>query len=169
MRSAPALLVAASLLGACAGPASQRVVAERTQHNRSQIEQLLAPPTSAANAVSYTDRSWIALRKVDRPARDAATERTDALQIEIHQRFQNLNEIAGTLTALTGWPVLVAADVPAAATAATPAAAPVGAPAPLAPVLLPLLAPVLAPVSTLLERRASPGSAAMRKVRDSSR
>lgn len=147
MRSAPALLVAASLLGACAGPASQRVVAERTQHNRSQIEQLLAPPTSAANAVSYTDRSWIALRKVDRPARDAATERTDALQIEIHQRFQNLNEIAGTLTALTGWPVLVAADVPAAATAATPAAAPVAASLP----------PPLGPPMASMPRAASPG------------
>lgn len=125
MRASPALLVAAlSLLSACAGPASHGVVAERTQRHKAQIEQLVAPPSdAAATAVSYTDRSWIALRKQERPARDAGMERTDALQIEIHQRFQNLNEIAGIVTALTGWPVLIATDVVSPPPAATPASA----------------------------------------------
>lgn len=137
MRTAPGCLLAiSSLLSACAGPASQVVIGERTQQHKEQIEQLTTPATdAAASAVSYTDRSWIALRKLERPAHDAGTERTDALQIEIHQRFDNLNDIAATVTALTGWPVLVAADVLATGTTAAPlsGASAGGLPLPLPP------------------------------------
>ena len=133
MRTGPAWLVAAAfLLSACAGPASQVVIDERTQRHKGQIEQLLTPPPDAGSAVSYTDRSWIALRKLERP-RDAGSERTDALQIEINQRFQNLNEIATTVSALSGWPVLVAADVLAGAGPAAPATAAANGSVPLPP------------------------------------
>ena len=135
MRIGPASFAAiACLLSACAGPASQRVIDERTQHHKAQIEQLTAPQSdAAASAVSYTDRSWIALRKLERPAHDAGTERTDALQIEIHQRFENLNDIAASVTALTGWPVLVAADVLSAPTTAAPASGATASTLPLPP------------------------------------
>ena len=108
------------LLAACAGPVSHPVVQEGAQRHKAQIEQLMAAPAAApaSSPLAYTDSSWIALRRVDRAGRGAGTERTDAVQIEINQRFQHLNEIAGAVTALTGWPVLVGSDVTMAASSA---------------------------------------------------
>lgn len=134
-------LAGLALLAACAGPASLPVVNERTQRQKERIEQLTAapPPAAPATPVGFSDGSWIPLRKRERAAGDSDSSRTDAVQIEIHQRFQNLNDIAGVLSALTGWPVHIASDVQAAAgtasaTATTASGAPLppGAPSPLA-------------------------------------
>lgn len=118
------IAVAISVLAGCAGPASQQVVNDRTMRNREQIEKLLAPPKPVENSpVTYNDRSWIPLRKVERAPRDAGKDKTDVVQIEINQQFNNLNEIAGAVTSLTGLPVVVSADVvtPAAQYGATTA------------------------------------------------
>ena len=108
------IAVAMTVLAGCAGPASQRVINDRTVQNKVQIERMIAPPPAQPSPVAYSDRSWIPLRKVERAARDAGKEKTDAVQIEINQQFNNLNEIAGAVTSLTGLPVLVGADVTAA-------------------------------------------------------
>ena len=107
------ITVAMSVLAGCAGPASQQVIGDRTLHNKSQIEKAITPPPPDPSPVVYSDRSWIPLRKVERAARDVGKEKTDAVQIEINQQFNNLNEIAGAVTSLTGLPVQVAADVAA--------------------------------------------------------
>lgn len=127
------IAVAMSVLAGCAGPASQQVITDRTIQNKAQIERMIAPPPAQPSPVAYSDRSWIPLRKVERAARDAGKEKTDAVQIEINQQFSNLNEIAGAVTSLTGLPVLVGTDVTApngqAATSTSPSA---GTPAPTA-------------------------------------
>lgn len=126
------ITVAAFVLAGCAGPASQRVINERTQKSKVQIEKLITPPPAhvESSPVSYSDRSWIQLRKVERIARDVGKEKTDAVQIEINQQFNSLNEIAGTVTSLTGLPVFVGSDVLAPGgqptTVAVPAAASAG-------------------------------------------
>lgn len=101
------------LLAGCAGPASQHVANERSQAGKAQFEQLMAArgPVVPGSPVSYSERSWIALRKVERAPRDLGKEKTDAVQVEINQHFQSLNEVAGAVSALTGLPVIVGADV----------------------------------------------------------
>ena len=159
-----AAAVAIGLLAACAGPASQRVANERTQAGRAQIEQLMAArePTGPVSPVSYSDRSWIALRKVERAARDQGKEKTDAVQVEINQHFQSLNEVAGAVSALTGLPVVVGADVlapggqaPSPASPSAPAlpSLPVGLPPGLRPPggpLPPVFAPPMAAANAAL-------------------
>lgn len=105
--------VAMSVLAGCAGPASQQVITDRTLRNKGQIEKLITPPPAQSSPVTYSERSWIPLRKLERAARDVGKEKTDAVQIEINQQFNNLNEIAGAVTSLTGLPVLVGSDVTA--------------------------------------------------------
>ena len=107
------IAVAMSVLAGCAGPASQQVIGDRTMRNKGEIEKLITPPRAETSPVSYSERSWIPLRKVERTARDLGKEKTDAVQIEINQQFNNLNEIAGAVTSLTGLPVLVGSDVTA--------------------------------------------------------
>lgn len=127
------IAVAMSVLAGCAGPASQQVINDRTLQNKAQIEKMIAPPPVETSPVSYSDRSWIPLRKVEHAARDVGKEKTDAVQIEINQQFNNLNEIAGAVTSLTGLPVLVGTDVTTPngqAAASTPSGA--AAPAPTA-------------------------------------
>jgi len=139
------IVLATCLLAACAGPASQQTANERTRAGKAEFERLLAAPGPVApgSPVSYSDRSWIALRKVERVARDAGKEKTDAVQIEINQRFQNLNEVAGAVSSLTGLPVVVAPDV---AAPGGQAAAPGAGPTPLPSFNLPpQLPPVLRP------------------------
>ena len=103
MRTAPVLLVAAaSLLTACAGPASQGVVDERTQRHKAQIEQLVAPPTDAGGrAVSYTDRSWIALRKLDAAALSVHVAKAMGAQLPAGNRPDLL--VWGTVAPNLGW------------------------------------------------------------------
>lgn len=107
------IAVSVSVLGGCASPASQQVINNRTQANKAQIEKLITPPPAPreSSPVTYSDRSWIPLRKVERAARDIGKEKTDAVQIEINQQFSSLNDVAGVITSLTGLPVVVGADV----------------------------------------------------------
>jgi type IVB pilus formation R64 PilN family outer membrane protein len=138
MKNITFIAVAVCVLAGCAGPASQVVIGERTQANKAQIEKLITPPAVAreSSPVAYSDRSWIPLRRVDTAPRDLGRELTDAMQIEVNQQFGNLNEIAGTVTSLSGMPVVVGSDVlsPGGQTAAAgpngsgPAPIPPGAP-----------------------------------------
>jgi len=121
------MLAAAGLLAACAGPASRQVIDDRVQANKTQIEKLLAPAPAQSSPVAYSDGSWIALRRMERAARDSGREMTDAVQIELNQQFANLNEIAGTVTSLSGLPVVVGADLLGATAAGAPAALPIAA------------------------------------------
>lgn len=107
------IAVAMSVLAGCAGPASQQAIKDRAMRSKGQIEKLITPPPAETSPVTYSERSWIPLRKVERAARDVGKEKTDAVQIEINQQFNNLNEIAGAVTSLTGLPVLVGTDVTA--------------------------------------------------------
>lgn len=126
------LAVAMSVLAGCAGPASQQVINDRTMRNKVAIEKLITPPAAEPSPVTYSDRSWIPLRKVERTARDLGKEKTDAVQIEINQQFSNLNEIAGAVTSLTGLPVLVGTDVTSPNGQGTAGAPPSPAPSPMA-------------------------------------
>lgn len=140
MKKLTCIAAAMAVLTGCAGPASLPVIKDQTERNKAQIEKLLPPAVPAeVSPVTYSDRSWIALRKVERSERDAGKDKTDQVQIEINQQFGSLNDVAGAVSSLTGLPVLVGADVlsPAAgATSSSSTAAP--GPAPSMPVGMPL-------------------------------
>lgn len=108
------IVIAAALLAACAtGPAEQAVLAERVEKSRKVAEQRIAERTAPVtdNLLSYTDESWVGLRKFVKSDRDINRAKIDAIEIEINQNFSSLNDIAGILTAMTGTPVYIDPDV----------------------------------------------------------
>lgn len=137
-------LAAAALVSTLSGCASAPgstygTIGPRVAADKEKAEKLLSIPAARANAgaASYSDKSWLPVRKVVRSEREAATAKTDTVQIEINQRFINLNEVVGAISSLTGLPVFVAADVSAGASSSIP-----GGPASSAPTGLPSLPPL---------------------------
>lgn len=133
------LAVAVSLLTACAtGPADNATIKAQVEASKSEVQRLLAARAAPVemSPVSYSDQSWISLRKIEKSDRDIANAKADTVQIEINQRFGSLNDVAGTVSSLTGLPVFIGSDI------RTPSASGT-APATLAPPVPPL--PVGAP------------------------
>jgi len=134
----------AVLTGCASSPAHLSAVQQKSNQQKERIEQLLSASSSDSGPVAYSDRSWIPLRKVERTSRDSGKEQTDAVQIEINQQFANLNDVVGTISSLTGWPVILAEEVlnPASGAGGQAGSRPAGATAPT-PSMFP--APVSAP------------------------
>lgn len=126
------VLVISAVAAGCAGPASLHNIKAQTEANKAQIQKMLPPAAPVSvSPVSYSDRSWIELRKVERSAREQGQEKTDQVQLEVHQQFSSLNDVAGAISSLTGLPVVVASEVTAMAAAALATQAPaVAAPVP---------------------------------------
>lgn len=127
-----ASLVAIATLAGCTAPTQQvKSIEKEVSTAKVQAEQMLTRRVEPVETspVSYSDQSWIPLRKVERLARDEATAKADTIQIEINQRFASLNEVAGVISSLTGLPVYLGSDIPT-TTAATAGAAAAGAPMP---------------------------------------
>lgn len=134
------LAVAASLLAGCAtGPADNAVLKTKVEATRAEAQRLISSRETPmeASPVSYTDQSWVPLRKLDKSEQDTANAnaKADTVQIEINQRFGSLNEVAGAVSSLTGLPVFVGADIrtPSASGSASAAPMPGGAPSPSIP------------------------------------
>lgn len=131
MKTIASLLAIATLAG-CTAPTQQvKSIEKEVSTAKVQAEQMLTRRVEPVETspVSYSDQSWIPLRKVERLARDEASAKADTIQIEINQRFASLNEVAGVISSLTGLPVYLGSDIPT-TTAATAGAAAVGAPMP---------------------------------------
>ena len=127
-----ASLVAIATLAGCTAPTQQvKSIEKEVSTAKVQAEQMLTRRVEPVETspVSYSDQSWIPLRKVERLARDEASAKADTIQIEINQRFASLNEVAGVISSLTGLPVYLGSDIPT-TTAATAGAAAAGAPMP---------------------------------------
>ncbi|WP_371436141.1 PilN family type IVB pilus formation outer membrane protein [Polaromonas sp.] len=129
MKNLP-LLTAIAMLAGCTAPTQQmKSIGTEVAAAKVRAEQMLTPRVEPVETspVSYSDQSWIPLRKVERSPRDEASAKADTVQIEINQRFASLNEVAGVISSLTGLPVYLGSDIPT-TTAATPGVA--GAPMP---------------------------------------
>lgn len=127
-----ASLIAISMLAGCTAPTLQtRSIGVDVAAAKAKAEKMLTPRVEPVETspVSYSDQSWIPLRKVERSPRDEASAKADTVQIEINQRFASLNEVAGVISSLTGLPVYLGSDIPT-TTAATPGATAGGAPMP---------------------------------------
>lgn len=130
------LAVVVSLLAGCAtSPADNAVVKSQVEASKAEAQRLLATRVTPVETspVSYSDQSWIPMRKIEKSDRDIANAKADTLQIEINQRFGSLNDVAGAVSSLTGLPVFVGSDIRSpAASGLAPAAPPlpVGAPFP---------------------------------------
>jgi len=108
------LAVVASLLAGCAtSPADNAVIKAKVESSKAEVQQLLAARVTPVETspVSYSDQSWIPLRKIEKSDRDVANAKADKVQIEINQRFGGLNDAAGTISSLTGLPVFIGSDV----------------------------------------------------------
>lgn len=136
MKYTPITLAAAiSLLAGCAtGPADNAVIKAQVEASKAEAQRLLAARVTPVETspVSYSDQSWIPLRKIEKSDRDIANAKADTVQIEINQRFGSLNDVAGAVSSLTGLPVFVGSDIrtPPAPSSAPAAPMPAGAPFP---------------------------------------
>jgi type IVB pilus formation R64 PilN family outer membrane protein len=103
------ITIAIAILSGCA----TYDVTPRVAVAKKQAEKLLAIPVKPvdANPVSFSEESWIPLRRIDRSDRDLANLKADGVQIEINQRFTSLNDVAGTISSLAGMPVAIESDV----------------------------------------------------------
>ena len=127
-----ASLIAIAMLAGCTAPVKQiNSIGTEVAAAKVKAEQMLTPRVEPVETspVSYSDQSWIPLRKVERSPRDEASAKADTIQIEINQRFDSLNEVAGVISSLTGLPVYLGSDIPT-TTTATPGATAAGAPMP---------------------------------------
>lgn len=106
-------VAAAALTAGCVtSPGSNEAIRPKVEASRERAEKLLASrPMAESGPVSFSDQSWIPLRRVERSERDKANAKTDAIQVEVNQRFNSLNDIAGLVASLTGLPVEVDPDV----------------------------------------------------------
>lgn len=124
-----ASLIAIATLAGCTAP-TQQVKSIETEVSTAKVkaEQMLTRRVEPVETspVSYSEQSWIPLRKIERLARDEASAKADTVQIEINQRFASLNEVAGVISSLTGLPVYLGSDIPT--TTAAAGAAVAGAP-----------------------------------------
>lgn len=83
----------------------------------------------------YSDNSWLPLRRVERSPLELANAKTDAVQIEINQRITSLNDVAGTVSSLTGLSVYIDPDMTSTSAATTSGPTPpVTPPVPTGPV-----------------------------------
>jgi type IVB pilus formation R64 PilN family outer membrane protein len=108
------LAVVASLLAGCAaGPADNATVKARVETSRAEAQRLLASREKPIeiSSVNYTDQSWVPLRKVERSERDKANAKTDAIQVEINQRFNTLNDVASSISSITSLTVSIDSDI----------------------------------------------------------
>lgn len=133
-----------SSLSGCAGSpvSTYGSIGPRVADDKVKAEKLLAllaAPAIQANAspASYSEKSWLPVRKVVRSERDIENAKTNNIQVEVNQRFANLNEVVGVISSLTGLPVFVSPDVisgsiqqaqPAAAPSSMPTMMPAGIP-----------------------------------------
>lgn len=143
-----ALVLAISILTGCAAPSVSTISAinPRVAVAKEKAEKLLAQPVQAADIspVMFSDASWIPLRRVERSERELANSKADSVQIEINQRFNSLNDVAGTISSLTNLPVAVESDVNLKQGSAAPnSPAPMSAPLPLGPLPGPMPSPFL--------------------------
>lgn len=118
------LAVAAALLAGCAaGPADNAAIKARVEASKADAQRLLATREAPAepSPLSYTDQSWIPLRKVERSERDKANAMTDAVQVEINQRFNTLNDVASSISSITGLTVSIDSDISSKSQATQPA------------------------------------------------
>lgn len=110
------LILAVSLaISGCANSLNPQISGIKPTVNsaKAQASQLMdeQKQIAAASPVAYSDQSWIPLRKLDRPSRDASMEKTDAVQVVFNQRFNSLNDVAGSISSETGLNVFIASDV----------------------------------------------------------
>lgn len=130
------LAVAASMLAGCAtGPADNAAIKTKVEATRAEAQRLISSRETPVEAspVSYTDQSWVPLRKLDKSEQDTANAnaKADTVQVEINQRFGSLNEVAGAVSSLTGLPVFVGADIRMLSASGSASASPMpGAPSP---------------------------------------
>lgn len=129
------LAVVVSLLAGCAtGPADNAAIKAQVEASKAEAQRLLAARVTPVETspVSYSDQSWIPLRKIEKSDRDVENAKADSVQIEINQRFGSLNDVAGAVSSLTGLPVFVGSDIrtPSASGPAPAGPMPVGAPLP---------------------------------------
>ena len=127
MKSATiSVLTIASLLAGCAttNPADNSVINRQVEQSQSEAQKLIAARSAPIvnSLVNYSDESWITIRKIEKSERDIANAKTDAVQIEINQNFTNLNDVASTITSITGLPVFVGSDTQGATQTLTPGA-----------------------------------------------
>lgn len=118
MKLTPLFLAITMAVSGCATSLNPQIAAVKPAVEASKAEalQLITRPAPAPefSNITFSEQSWVALRKIERANRGAANEQTDAALIEINQRFQNLNEVASVISSLTGFPVSIAPDVPVA-------------------------------------------------------
>lgn len=115
-----ALTATALLLTACASnPAETTALTRQVENKNIAMQTMLASQRTPVSNNIYSEQSWIPLRKIDAKENKDTTSATDAIQIEINQTFSNLNDVAGAITALVGYPVFISSD-----TQAPPAAGP---------------------------------------------
>lgn len=142
-----ALIIVVATLTACTAPtANINSIGREVAAARTKIEPLITPRATPVETspVTFSQESWIPLRKIERLARDEASAKADTVQIEINQRFSSLNEVAGVISSLTGLPVYLGSDIPTATATGTLGASagiamPPGMPAPMNPALAGIL------------------------------
>lgn len=106
-----AFTATALLLTGCAtGPAENTVLTRQVENKNVAIQSMLASQSAPATHNIYSEQSWIPLRKLVAKEHKDTTAATDAIQIEINQTFSNLNDVAGAITSLAGYPVYISAD-----------------------------------------------------------
>lgn len=137
MKTLASLIAIVALAGCTAPTRGVNSIGTDVAAAKVKVEKMLAPRVEPIelSPVTYSDQSWIPLRKIERSARDEATAKADTVQIEINQRFASLNEVAGVISSLTGLPVYLGSDIPTTSTSISGVGAP-GVPSPF-PMSLP--------------------------------
>lgn len=132
-----ACTVAVSLLFGCASDTALiATINKKVDLSKDKaIEQLSSRVLPVQPALfGYSDNSWLPLRRVERSATELANAKTDGVQIEINQRITSLNEVAGTISSLTGLSVYIDPDViTTSTTPPIPASTPFSTPMPTGP------------------------------------
>lgn len=121
-RAKISIAVLAFMLTGCAvGPANNAVINAQVEAAKTQAKHLIDSRVAPVETslVSYSDSSWIPLTRVEKSENDLDHAKTDAVQIEVNQHFVDLNEVAATISSMTGLPVIVGTDVRSAPSSTT--------------------------------------------------
>lgn len=125
MKKSILALAITSVLTGCSTSAINKVESKVTEQRDLAERDLARAVVAEASPVSFIESSFVPMRKMER--QDYAPEQRAilGLEVETNRNFQNLNEIAGWLSAVTNAPVFLNPELMTATAAqATTAAAP---------------------------------------------
>lgn len=123
-------LFVAALLAGCSSATIQKMEAKVDVHREMADKALTTVRAPDATGITYSDSSYIPLRKLDRQEYSAAQRATLATEIEVNRNFRNLNEIASWLSSVIGTPVYINPELMSQASGPGVASVPTVAPMP---------------------------------------